>query len=68
MHWCLVRRAGPPRSRGRRHGRGCNTIAGRFQVHQFELDGTAVSRALVSFEQHCENGAAMLSGCVRYER
>jgi hypothetical protein len=49
-------------------GRGCNTIAGRFEVHTFELDGGAVKRALVSFEQHCEGGAAMVAGCVRYER
>jgi hypothetical protein len=26
-----------------------------------------VQRALVSFEQHCEGGANMLSGCIRFE-
>lgn len=49
-------------------GRGCNTLTGRFEVHDFELDATGVKRALVSFEQHCEGGAAMVSGCVRFER
>ena len=50
-------------------GRGCNTITGRFQVHYFDLQpgSTSIARALVSFEQHCEGGTPMLSGCVRYE-
>jgi hypothetical protein len=50
-------------------GRSCGTITGRFQVHAFELqpDATTITRALVSFEQHCDGGLAMLAGCVRYE-
>lgn len=50
-------------------GRGCNTISGRFEVHVFELQpsSSTIKRALVSFEQHCEGGPAILSGCVRFE-
>ena len=50
-------------------GRGCNTLTGRFQVHRLELQAgtTMVQRALVSFEQHCEGGSNMLSGCIRFE-
>lgn len=50
-------------------GRGCNTLTGRFQVHYFELapGNMKIQRALVSFEQHCEGGTNMLSGCVRYD-
>jgi len=50
-------------------GRGCNTITGRFQVHYFERqpNSSAITRALVSFEQHCEGGTNMLTGCIRYE-
>jgi hypothetical protein len=49
-------------------GRGCNTISGRFQVHTFARQQAEVTKALISFEQHCEGGTAMLSGCVRYEQ
>ncbi|HWO24045.1 MAG TPA: hypothetical protein VNO30_35125 [Kofleriaceae bacterium] len=51
-------------------GRGCNTISGRFQVHAFERvpNTTTISRALVTFEQHCEGGTPVLNGCVRYEQ
>ncbi|HSR98178.1 MAG TPA: hypothetical protein VLM79_14065, partial [Kofleriaceae bacterium] len=51
------------------NGRGCNKIAGRFQVHFFELqpDNHTVKRALITFEQHCEAGPALLSGCIHIE-
>ena len=51
------------------NARGCNTIAGRFQVHFVELqpDNRTVKRALVTFEQHCEGGPALLSGCIHIE-
>ena len=48
-------------------GRGCNTIAGRFQVHEYTRSGNQVTGAMVSFEQHCEGGAPVLNGCVHYE-
>lgn len=47
-------------------GRGCNTLTGRFQVHAYDRSATAVTRALVTFEQHCEGGALVLRGCVAY--
>jgi hypothetical protein len=49
-------------------GRGCNTQAGRFQVHEVTRDTSGLVSATVSFEQHCEGGAAVLNGCVHYER
>jgi hypothetical protein len=48
-------------------GRGCNTITGRFQVHEYELVNGRVKKATVSFEQHCEGGPNVLNGCVHYE-
>jgi len=41
----------------------------RFQVHFFELqpDNHTVKRALITFEQHCEGGPALLSGCIHIE-
>lgn len=47
-------------------GRGCNTLTGRFQVHAYDHDAAGVTRALVTFEQHCEGGPAVLRGCVAY--
>jgi hypothetical protein len=49
-------------------GRGCNTIAGRFQVHAFDLQDGQLQRAAISFEQHCEAGPSVLRGCVYYQR
>jgi hypothetical protein len=51
------------------NGHGCNTLTGRFEVHYFELqpDHSTISRALVTFEQHCDGGPLLLSGCVRFE-
>ncbi len=50
-------------------GRGCNTITGRFEVHENTLDGSGnVMSATVSFEQHCEGGTAVLNGCIHYAR
>jgi hypothetical protein len=48
-------------------GRGCNTIRGRFEVHDYELVNGRVKNATVSFEQHCEGGTNVLNGCVHYE-
>ena len=48
-------------------GRGCNTITGRFEVHDNTQDGSGnVTSATVSFEQHCEGGTAVLNGCIHY--
>ena len=49
-------------------GRGCNTIAGRFQVLDLDYDATTgtLNRFAANFEQHCEEGAAALVGTIRY--
>lgn len=48
-------------------GRGCNTITGRFEVHDTARDGSGnVTSATVSFEQHCEGGQPVLDGCIHY--
>jgi hypothetical protein len=47
-------------------GRGCNTIAGRFEVKEYALtaDGS-VERLWVVYEQHCEGAIPALFGEVR---
>lgn len=48
-------------------GRGCNTVIGRFQIHEITLGaGGTVTRFAADFEQHCEGGAPALYGSVRY--
>jgi hypothetical protein len=50
--------------------RVCNTLDGRFQVHELEREGNRVKSATISFEQHCEPdepGPNVLYGCVHYE-
>jgi hypothetical protein len=47
-------------------GRGCNTITGRFQVHEYERTGAAIESVTVSFEQYCD-GSGVLFGCVHVE-
>jgi hypothetical protein len=47
-------------------GRGCNEIAGSFEVRDLRTDATgAVQSAWVLYEQHCEGGAPALFGEVR---
>ena len=48
------------------NGRGCNTITGRFVVHEHTRDvfGTLISFA-ANFEQHCEGGGPASWGEVR---
>jgi hypothetical protein len=50
-------------------GRACNIVTGRFQVHFFELqpDNHTIKHALLMFEQHCEGGPPLLSGCIHVE-
>jgi hypothetical protein len=47
--------------------RGCNTVAGRFEVQEVEFrpDGL-VPRFRATFEQHCDNRSAALRGEVRF--
>lgn len=49
-------------------GRGCNTLTGRFQIHELVRDASGLVRSLATFEQHCEGGANALRGCIRYAR
>ncbi len=49
-------------------GRGCNTLTGKFQVHEHARDATGLVRATVSFEQHCEGGPGAVRGCVHFAR
>ena len=48
-------------------GRGCNTVAGRFQIYEFSVSpsGTVNSFA-ADFEQHCEGVTPALFGAIRY--
>lgn len=47
-------------------GRGCNTITGKFQIEDLQLNGSTLSSFTATFEQHCEGGTAALRGCVHY--
>jgi hypothetical protein len=48
-------------------GRGCNTIAGRFVVHDIELTAAGQVKLLdATFEQHCEGGGPALVGGVHW--
>lgn len=44
-------------------GRGCNTLTGRFVIHDLAIDHEgALHRFHATFRQHCEGGAAYLDG------
>lgn len=48
-------------------GRGCNTLTGRFVVHEAVYGAdNGIDSFAADFEQHCEGGAAALFGTVRY--
>jgi hypothetical protein len=49
-------------------GRGCNTIQGRFQVHEYARSGASIESLTVSFEQHCDGLGNVLYGCVHLEQ
>lgn len=48
--------------------RQCQSLEGKFEVHDYEADDAGVERALISFEQRCTGAARVLRGCVRYQR
>ena len=52
-------------------GRGCNTLNGRFQVHEYERDGTSPAGVTITFEQYCEPyepiPQGVLFGCVHFQ-
>ncbi len=48
------------------NGRGCNTLTGRFVVHELVFGaGTKVERAAIDFEQHCEGAVPAMFGYIR---
>lgn len=50
-------------------GATCNTLTGRFQVHELAISGGAtVTGFTATFEQHCDGGAPALRGCVHFEQ
>ena len=49
------------------NGRGCNTLTGRFVVHELVRGpATTLSKVAIDFEQHCEGGIPALFGFVRF--
>ena len=48
-------------------GRGCNTIAGKFEILELIADGSSgdVKSFAVNFEQHCDGGPALV-GIIRF--
>jgi hypothetical protein len=45
----------------------CNTLTGRFQIHELEITGgTTLTLFSATFEQHCDGGTRALRGCVRF--
>jgi hypothetical protein len=48
-------------------GRGCNTLQGGFTINEVSYAGGALVAIDLSFEQHCEGGAAALRGQIRWD-
>lgn len=48
-------------------GRGCNTLTGRFTVHEISHEDGVLSSFSATFEQHCEGGAPGLYGSVAFK-
>jgi hypothetical protein len=46
-------------------GRGCNTLGGRFVIHDIDLQNNRVNRFHASWVQRCGNDAGLLSGEIR---
>lgn len=50
------------------NGRGCNMLTGKFAIEELARDPLAgLTRVSVTFEQHCEGGAAALRGVINYQ-
>jgi hypothetical protein len=45
--------------------RGCNTLGGRFVIHDIDLQNNRVNRFHASFVQRCDNQPGLLSGELR---
>ncbi|HHC72135.1 MAG TPA: hypothetical protein ENK54_04495 [Thiotrichales bacterium] len=49
------------------NGRGCNTLTGRFRIHQVEYGtGDEIIRFAATFEQHCEGAIPALRGVILF--
>ena len=50
-------------------GHGCNTLSGWFEIESItgDADTGVVTELTATFEQHCEDGAAALRGCIHFE-
>jgi hypothetical protein len=49
------------------HGRGCNTLTGRFTILEASFDGGGnLASVALSFEQHCEGGAPAAYGSIAW--
>ena len=47
-------------------GRGCNIIAGSFEIVEFEQEGNLAKTLSVTFEQLCDDNPSVLRGCAVY--
>jgi hypothetical protein len=45
--------------------RGCNSVGGRFVIHDIDLQNNRINRFHASFVQRCDNSAGLLSGEIR---
>ena len=48
------------------NGRGCNTISGRFVIHEIAFSGATLTALAADFEQHCEGARPALFGAIRF--
>ena len=49
-------------------GRGCNTVAGRFQIEDLQVSGGTLQSFTATFEHHCEGAGPALRGCVHFSQ
>lgn len=49
-------------------GRGCNTVSGRFQVEELQMNGGTLQSFTATFEHHCEGAGPALRGCVHFSQ
>src|SRR5207302_662772 len=49
-------------------GRACNNITGKFQIYTLVVNNGALSSFTAVFEQHCEQRAPALRGCIHFEQ
>lgn len=47
-------------------GRGCNMIAGDFQIQKLVWENAKLRELIAVFDQHCEAGVTSLRGCIHF--